>query len=239
MMAQWLLEVVLRPVCAFDLRQVFAGPSASATPCGAWRVIACSRRISALVRRCMPRKWCPDLEAVPQTLSKIGKRKPGLKINFEKAIGAIMEAMHRNLIPSRQVLPDKSQALFGLGYYHQRNEFFKKFEKFPRRRLPDDCAATAMTSSSCSTSPTGNPNGDPGRRQPAAHGPETNKGLVSDVSLKRKIRKLYRTDEGRSARLPHLRAGGSILNEKHRKLARQSAVIPKRSGRRLNSILER
>jgi CRISPR-associated protein Csd1 len=26
-------------------------------------------------------------------------------------------------------LPDRSQALFGLGYYHQRNEFFRKSDK--------------------------------------------------------------------------------------------------------------
>jgi len=33
--------------------------------------------------------------------------------------------------PFPAALPDKSQALFGLGYYHQRNEFFKKSEKSP------------------------------------------------------------------------------------------------------------
>jgi CRISPR-associated protein Csd1 len=62
-------------------------------------------------------------------LSKIGKQKPGLKVNLEKAVGAIMEAMSPDDDPFPASLPDKSQALFGLGYYHQRNEFFKKFEK--------------------------------------------------------------------------------------------------------------
>jgi CRISPR-associated protein Csd1 len=62
-------------------------------------------------------------------LSKIGKQKPGLKINLEKAVGAIMEAMSPADDPFPASLPEKSQALFGLGYYHQRNEFFKKSDK--------------------------------------------------------------------------------------------------------------
>jgi CRISPR-associated protein Csd1 len=62
-------------------------------------------------------------------LSKIGKQRPGLKVNLEKAVGAIMQAMSPNDDPFPASLPDKSQALFGLGYYHQRNEFFKKSDK--------------------------------------------------------------------------------------------------------------
>jgi CRISPR-associated protein Csd1 len=62
-------------------------------------------------------------------LSKIGKQRPGLKVNLEKTLGAIMEAMSPNDDPFPASFPDKSQALFGLGYYHQRNEFFKKSEK--------------------------------------------------------------------------------------------------------------
>jgi CRISPR-associated protein Csd1 len=62
-------------------------------------------------------------------LSKIGKQKPGLKINLEKQIGAIMDLMEPGEDPFPASLPDKSQALFGLGYYHQRNEFFRKREK--------------------------------------------------------------------------------------------------------------
>ena len=64
-------------------------------------------------------------------LSKIGKQKPGLQINFEKTVGLIMAAMSPGDDPFPAALPDKSQALFGLGYYHQRNEFFKKSEKSP------------------------------------------------------------------------------------------------------------
>jgi CRISPR-associated protein Csd1 len=77
-----------------------------------------------------PRKVFRMLEAGSANhLSKIGKRKPGLKVNLEKAVGAIMEAMSPEGDPFPASLPDKSQALFGLGYYHQRNEFFKKSEK--------------------------------------------------------------------------------------------------------------
>jgi len=70
-------------------------------------------------------------------LSKIGKSKPGLKVNLEKQIGAIMDLMEPGKDPFPAGLPDKSQALFGLGYYHQRNEFFRKAIK----PTPEDAAA--------------------------------------------------------------------------------------------------
>jgi CRISPR-associated protein Csd1 len=62
-------------------------------------------------------------------LSKIGKQKPGLKINLEKQIGAIMDLMNPGDDPFPASLPDKSQALFGLGYYHQRSKFFQRVDK--------------------------------------------------------------------------------------------------------------
>jgi CRISPR-associated protein Csd1 len=62
-------------------------------------------------------------------LSKVGKQKPGLRINLEKQIGAIMDVMKPGEDPFPASLSDKSQALFGLGYYHQRNEFFRKVDK--------------------------------------------------------------------------------------------------------------
>lgn len=84
-----------------------------------------------------PRKVFRMLESGSSNhLSKIGKQKPGLKINLEKTIGAIMEAMSPEGDPFPASLPDKSQALFGLGYYHQRNEFFKKSEK----SVPEEAA---------------------------------------------------------------------------------------------------
>jgi CRISPR-associated protein Csd1 len=70
-------------------------------------------------------------------LSKIGKQKSGLKVHLEKQIGAIMDVMEPGKDPFPASLPDKSQALFGLGYYHQRNEFFRKADK----STPEDAAA--------------------------------------------------------------------------------------------------
>jgi CRISPR-associated protein Csd1 len=61
-------------------------------------------------------------------LSKIGKEKPGHKINLEKQVGAIMDAMTPGDDPFPASLNAAEQALFGLGYYHQRGEFFRKRE---------------------------------------------------------------------------------------------------------------
>jgi CRISPR-associated protein Csd1 len=70
-------------------------------------------------------------------LSKIGKQKPGLRVNLEKQIGAIMEVMAPAADPFPASLPDKSQALFGLGYHHQRNEFFRKADKPAAEEAPE------------------------------------------------------------------------------------------------------
>ncbi|MCW5707244.1 type I-C CRISPR-associated protein Cas8c/Csd1 [Shinella sp.] len=59
-------------------------------------------------------------------LSKVGKQKPGYKVVLEKQVGAIMELMSPGADPFPASLSAEDQALFGLGYYHQRNEFFKK-----------------------------------------------------------------------------------------------------------------
>jgi len=98
---------------------------------------ALGRKVNATIKdkfygsaAAQPRKVFHMLESGSANhLSKIGKQRPGLKVNLEKAIGAIMGAMSPDDDPFPASLPDKSQALFGLGYYHQRNEFFKKSEK--------------------------------------------------------------------------------------------------------------
>ncbi|MFC3074231.1 type I-C CRISPR-associated protein Cas8c/Csd1 [Shinella pollutisoli] len=59
-------------------------------------------------------------------LSKVGKQKPGYKVVLEKQVGAIMELMSPGADPFPASLSAEDQALFGLGYHHQRNEFFKK-----------------------------------------------------------------------------------------------------------------
>jgi len=58
-------------------------------------------------------------------LSKVGKQAPGFRVVLERAIGSIMEQMSPGDEPFPASLSAQEQALFGLGYYHQRNEFFK------------------------------------------------------------------------------------------------------------------
>ncbi|MDH4412046.1 MAG: type I-C CRISPR-associated protein Cas8c/Csd1 [Rhizobium sp.] len=74
-----------------------------------------------------PRKVFALLESGSANhLSKVGKQSPGRRVNLEKLIGAIMDKMDPGGDPFPASLPAEDQALFGLGYYHQRNEFFKK-----------------------------------------------------------------------------------------------------------------
>lgn len=61
-------------------------------------------------------------------LSKLGKQRPGQKVNLEKAISEIMGAMAPGEDPFPASLPAEDQALFGLGYYHQRHTQFSKPE---------------------------------------------------------------------------------------------------------------
>lgn len=71
-------------------------------------------------------------------LSKIGKQRPGQKVNLEKLIGQIMEQMSPAKDPFPVSLSDKSQALFALGYYHQRNEFFRTKSDKPAAQEPSE-----------------------------------------------------------------------------------------------------
>ncbi len=74
-----------------------------------------------------PRKVFAMLESGSANhLSKAGKQSPGRKVNLEKLIGGIMDRMDPGADPFPASLSAEEQALFGLGYYHQRNEFFKK-----------------------------------------------------------------------------------------------------------------
>lgn len=59
-------------------------------------------------------------------LAKVGKRRPGQRIILERTIGSIMEAMVPGDDPFPASLNAAEQAMFGLGYYHQRGEFFRK-----------------------------------------------------------------------------------------------------------------
>jgi CRISPR-associated protein Csd1 len=76
-----------------------------------------------------PRNVFPLLErGSANHLAKVGKERPGHRVNLEKTIGAIMEAMSPSGDPFPKSLNAEEQAMFGLGYYHQRSEFFRKRE---------------------------------------------------------------------------------------------------------------
>lgn len=79
-----------------------------------------------------PRKVFALLESGSANhLSKVGKQSPGRRVNLEKLIGGIMDRMKPGDDPFPASLNAEEQALFGLGYYHQRNEFFKKTTETP------------------------------------------------------------------------------------------------------------
>lgn len=59
-------------------------------------------------------------------LSKVGKQRPGHRVVLEKQVAAIMDLMSPGDDPFPASLGAQEQALFGLGYYHQRSEFFRK-----------------------------------------------------------------------------------------------------------------
>jgi CRISPR-associated protein Csd1 len=58
-------------------------------------------------------------------LSKVGKQSPGWKVSLERSIAAIMDMMEPEDDPFPASLSAEQQALFAVGYYHQRSEFFK------------------------------------------------------------------------------------------------------------------
>jgi CRISPR-associated protein Csd1 len=64
-------------------------------------------------------------------LSKVGKQAPGLRVVLERTVGSIMEKMSPGNEPFPASLSAQEQALFGLGYYHQRNAFFKSKKTEP------------------------------------------------------------------------------------------------------------
>lgn len=58
-------------------------------------------------------------------LSKLKKQNPGYKISLEKQVAEIFALMSPSEDPYPTALSAGEQALFALGYYHQRSEFFK------------------------------------------------------------------------------------------------------------------
>ena len=64
-------------------------------------------------------------------LSKIGKAKPGYKVVLERVISEIMDSMNPGEDPFPASMNAEEQALFSVGYYHQRSNFFKSKETEP------------------------------------------------------------------------------------------------------------
>lgn len=74
-----------------------------------------------------PRKVFALLDrSVAPHLTKNGKRSAGLRINLEKDVAEIMDRLQPGADPFPATMPSDQQALFALGYYHQRSEYFRK-----------------------------------------------------------------------------------------------------------------
>ncbi len=58
--------------------------------------------------------------------TKLRKQSPGRAINLDRLIASIMEQMDPGTDPIPATLPTADQALFAIGYYHQRSDFFRK-----------------------------------------------------------------------------------------------------------------
>lgn len=58
--------------------------------------------------------------------SKLRKQSPGRAVNLERLITSITDLMEPGNDPIPASLPTADQALFGIGYYHQRSDFFRK-----------------------------------------------------------------------------------------------------------------
>ena len=74
-----------------------------------------------------PQKVFATLDSGAQNhFSKIRKSRPGQAVNLEKLILSIMDLMSPAGDPFPAFLNAPEQGLFGLGYYHQRSDFFRK-----------------------------------------------------------------------------------------------------------------
>ena len=76
-----------------------------------------------------PQKVFRTLDAGSQNhFSKLRKLSPGRAVNLEKLLTAITDLMEPGNDPIPASLNSNEQALFGLGYYHQRSDFFRKHD---------------------------------------------------------------------------------------------------------------
>lgn len=76
-----------------------------------------------------PQKVFRTLDAGAQNhFSKLRKQHPGRAVNLEKLLGSIVDLMEPGNDPIPAALGATEQALFGIGYYHQRSDFFRKHD---------------------------------------------------------------------------------------------------------------
>ena len=79
-----------------------------------------------------PQKVFRTLDAGSQNhFSKLRKQNPGRAVNLEKILGSIMDLMNPGDDPMPAALNAAEQALFGIGYYHQHQDFFRKRDNKP------------------------------------------------------------------------------------------------------------
>lgn len=79
-----------------------------------------------------PQKVFRTLDSGAQNhFAKLRKLSPGRAVNLEKLIGGIVDLMRPGDDPVPATLGAVDQALFGIGYYHQRSDFFRKPDAAP------------------------------------------------------------------------------------------------------------
>lgn len=88
-----------------------------------------------------PQKVFRTLDAGAQNhFSKLRKASMGRAVNLEKLLFSITDLMDPSADPIPASLNSAEQALFGIGYYHQRSEFFRKHDDAPLTEISHDHA---------------------------------------------------------------------------------------------------
>lgn len=85
-----------------------------------------------------PQKVFRTLDAGSQNhFAKLRKQSPGRAVNLEKLLISITDLMMPGADPIPASLTSAEQALFGIGYYHQRSDFFRKHDEKTDDRTPE------------------------------------------------------------------------------------------------------
>ena len=166
-----------------------------------------------------PRKVFPLLDkGSANHLSKVGKQRPGQKVNLEKPIGEIIEEMSPAARSLSRLLARRGSGAVRPRLLPPAQRIFPQIPKPPTRRSrPMTALANRYDFVLLFDVTNGNPNGDPDAGNLPRIDPETNHGLVSDVSLKRKIRNYVEFAKNGAAGFNIYVQEGAILNEQHRK----------------------